>query len=353
MKVTAKMIADALGISTATVDRVLNNRNGVSAKTIKKVKLKAEELGYKPNRAAKFLSTQKTLNVAFILPLIPEYFWGEIQQEIMKAAALFEDFGFKAEVYRVESMPKEIQIHFIEKAITDNRHDALVIAPHDSKPFVDVINKGMELGIPVFSLNNDVPESRRIAFVGSDYFDAGYLAAELICLFAKKLDHIIIVREDEDTYQMVNKEQGFRAYFEEKQMKMKIETVPVTSSYTNPSFNASSHRFVQADGIYIANGILGEAAEFLKEIKMAKDKVIIGHDISEKINASLQSGIITATICQDPAAQASMMVKKVFDFLNSTEESSKENTIVKLEVVTKANAKYYLNQNEFRKNSKK
>lgn len=32
MKVTAKMIAEQLGMSTATVDRVLNNRKGVSEK---------------------------------------------------------------------------------------------------------------------------------------------------------------------------------------------------------------------------------------------------------------------------------------------------------------------------------
>jgi LacI family transcriptional regulator len=50
MKITAKRIAQELGISTATVDRALNNRKGVSEKTIKKVKEKAAELGYKPNK---------------------------------------------------------------------------------------------------------------------------------------------------------------------------------------------------------------------------------------------------------------------------------------------------------------
>ncbi|RSL31430.1 LacI family DNA-binding transcriptional regulator [Salibacterium salarium] len=44
MKITAKMIADELGISTATVDRVLNNRNGVSRKMSFKVKEKAKEI---------------------------------------------------------------------------------------------------------------------------------------------------------------------------------------------------------------------------------------------------------------------------------------------------------------------
>jgi LacI family transcriptional regulator len=46
MKITAKIIAEQLGLSAAAVDRVLNNRGGVSEKTLKKVK----ELGYKPNK---------------------------------------------------------------------------------------------------------------------------------------------------------------------------------------------------------------------------------------------------------------------------------------------------------------
>ncbi len=93
MRVTAKMIAEELGLSIATVDRVLNNRKGVSIKTVEKVKSKAQELGYKPNRAAKFLATQKVTNIAFILPVFPNYFWDLLDHEIKEGAAFIQSLA--------------------------------------------------------------------------------------------------------------------------------------------------------------------------------------------------------------------------------------------------------------------
>ncbi|WP_046179276.1 LacI family DNA-binding transcriptional regulator [Domibacillus tundrae] len=344
MKVTAKMIAEELDISTATVDRVLNNRKGVSQKTIRKVKLKAEEMGYKPNKAAKFLSTQKTMTVLFILQVIPDYFWGEIEREIRKTALLFEDFGFKVEVARVSSTEQKIQIAYFENVIEENEYDAIVITPYDSKPFIASINKAINRGIPVFSLNNDVPESQRISFVGSDYYDAGYLAAELISMFSKELKKVVIVREDEEMFQMIRKERGFRAYFQDHHLDVEIITLPVVSSYTNPLLFTNTQVFVGADGVYIANGILGEAGTFFKECSMPRPPFIVGHDISETIHEHLQQNVIQATICQDPSSQAATAVKKVFDYLHSGDKGAEKDTIVKLEIVTKTNAKYYLHR---------
>ncbi len=54
-------------------------------KTVRKVRAKAKELGYRPNRAAKFLSTQRLIHIAFILPVVPDYFWGELDKEIKKS----------------------------------------------------------------------------------------------------------------------------------------------------------------------------------------------------------------------------------------------------------------------------
>ena len=48
-------IAEALGTSIGTVDRALHGRSGVSARTKARVLRKAEELGYKPNIAARSL----------------------------------------------------------------------------------------------------------------------------------------------------------------------------------------------------------------------------------------------------------------------------------------------------------
>lgn len=60
-------VCDTLGVSTATVSRVLNNKPGVGAELRKKVLAAVKELNYVPRAAARHLSSAKsdTLGIAF------------------------------------------------------------------------------------------------------------------------------------------------------------------------------------------------------------------------------------------------------------------------------------------------
>ena len=57
MAVTVKQIAELANVSRGTVDRVLNNRSGVSEATRQKVLKIAKELHYEPNFLAKACAT--------------------------------------------------------------------------------------------------------------------------------------------------------------------------------------------------------------------------------------------------------------------------------------------------------
>ena len=53
---TQEELARKIGVSRATLDRVINNREGVSAKKREEILAAIEELGYKPNISGKMLS---------------------------------------------------------------------------------------------------------------------------------------------------------------------------------------------------------------------------------------------------------------------------------------------------------
>ncbi len=340
------MIAEQLGISTATVDRALNNRKGVSKKTLTKVHKKAKELQYSPNRAAKFMSTQKMQTIAFILPLAPSYFWDELEMEIEKSAKIYEELGIEVDIHRVYTSPTENMIPYLEQLIETNEYAAIVIASDAAKEYVEVINKITSMGIPIFTINTDVPDSKRIAYVGSDYYDAGYLAAELIFLFDNNLKKVAVIRDEEDTYQMMYKQKGFLTYFENNHIKADIEMINIRQGgYTEKSeikelIESRVLELQRFDAIYVASGILGEVDEYW--LDWADSHIIVGHDINQEIYNQLQKGVITATICQNPMAQATIMLQKVTEYLSNNKTDSIENQIVKLEIVTKANAKYYI-----------
>jgi LacI family transcriptional regulator len=76
-KLTIRQIADLAGVSIATVSRVLNGRDDVSAETRDLVSRVIRENGYTANRSARGLSAGRTGLVGVLVPLVyPAYFSG-------------------------------------------------------------------------------------------------------------------------------------------------------------------------------------------------------------------------------------------------------------------------------------
>lgn len=65
-----KKIAEMTGLSTATVSHVINNNRAVSEKSRHKVELAMQQIGYRPNMAARTLKTQKSNTIAMLMPEI-------------------------------------------------------------------------------------------------------------------------------------------------------------------------------------------------------------------------------------------------------------------------------------------
>ncbi len=65
--VSIKDIAQACGVSTATVSKALNNRNDVNPTTRERVQETAKALGYLPNAMARALKTNRTYNIGVLM----------------------------------------------------------------------------------------------------------------------------------------------------------------------------------------------------------------------------------------------------------------------------------------------
>src|SRR5207245_3623941 len=63
-----KDIAKALGISIGTVDRAIHSRGGINAITKERVLKMAQNLGYRPNLAARYLKAPRQVRVSANLP---------------------------------------------------------------------------------------------------------------------------------------------------------------------------------------------------------------------------------------------------------------------------------------------
>src|SRR5699024_9577999 len=116
--------------------------------------------------------------------------------------------------------------------------------------------------------------------------------------------------------QMSNKEKGFRDYF--KHMNIQIRNMKYnTSAYIEEQevkklMKDNKKILMDADAVYVAGGLLDKIIEDIEE--WSKKPIVIGHDINETIYQAFKKNLITASICQDPIAQAAFTLKKLTNY---------------------------------------
>jgi len=81
-----KDVAEAAGVSTATVSRVLSGRGYVSDVARQKVETAVKKLNYRPNRVARSLREQKSRVIGLIISDIRNPFFSEITKAVEDAA---------------------------------------------------------------------------------------------------------------------------------------------------------------------------------------------------------------------------------------------------------------------------
>lgn len=81
-----KDVAQAAGVSTATVSRVLANKSRVHAETRKRVSEAIERLNYRPNLIARSLRAQKTAKIGLVVSDIRNPFFTAISRAVEDAA---------------------------------------------------------------------------------------------------------------------------------------------------------------------------------------------------------------------------------------------------------------------------
>ena len=136
MAVTIREVADAAGVSTATVSRALAGVQTVDPELVERVRQSADRLGYRANRVARALRRQSTQTIGLVVPDITDPFYPAvvraIERELRRAglSLLLCDSGNEPEV-EAELM----------RNLFDHQVDGLLISACDrtaSRPAVEL-----------------------------------------------------------------------------------------------------------------------------------------------------------------------------------------------------------------------
>ena len=86
VRATLEDVARAAGVSLATVDRVVNRREGVRAKTVARVEAAVAKLGYRADVAAARLARGQSFRFAFVLPSGSNSFMTNLTEQVQRTA---------------------------------------------------------------------------------------------------------------------------------------------------------------------------------------------------------------------------------------------------------------------------
>ncbi len=319
--VTIKEIASIAGVSRGTVDRVLNNRDGVSAETARRVHEIAEQLGYKPNIAGKALAAQKNKYLIGIIVFSRKNpFFDKVIEGFLEKAEELAFFGCEVVVKRVAYHPAA-QLSAID-ACMDEGVQGIIITPYNDAKVCEKINGLVDKGIPVITVNSDAENLKRLAYVGSDYYKSGSAAAALMSLMTHDEVNIGIILGDRNILCHSQREAGFK---ERLGTKGRFNIICVDENYDDDlkSYDIVSDMLKnhpEINGLYFtAAGVYG-GCKAIQEAGAGRNIRVITHDDVPTTLDMLDKGVITATICQEPMWQGSRSLELMFDYLSNPEQ---------------------------------
>ena len=303
MRATLTDIAKQAGVSSATVDRVLNNRDGVRDHTRALVLDVAKRLGYVASDDVTVTSAD--VRLAFLLPAGTNAFIRMLQSQIEQQAALLS--GVQVQVETIEGFdPPALARRLAE---LDSRTDGVGLIALDHPVAREAIRGLAQSGVKIVTLASDIQNVPRLAYIGIDNRQAGRLAGYVMGRFLRNgISGKVALFAGSLSYRgHQEREMGFRHILHEEFPALQIvELREVLDDREKAYREAMAMLDLHPDltAIYNVGGGTSGIGRALKAKGLDQKVVLIGHDATEGNKALLLDGTLDAIIDQNARVEA-------------------------------------------------
>jgi LacI family transcriptional regulator len=320
---TLRDIAKALGTSIGSVHRAMHGNPGVSPQTKARVLEMARTLGYRPNLAARYLSSKKTLRISVNTLQGTTSFWDEVRIGIREAAAsiLLENVELE---FRTYPRLGEGDESGIEAAIAD-KVDGIITFPSRPQVLRPWIRRASRAQIPVVCVATDAPDSGRLGIVAVDTLASGSIAADLMGRFiGPREGSIAITVFDMTITEHAEKYAAFenilRSFYPNLKLLRPIEDHDEQAEAYGKS-RALFEENPNLAGVYVTTEASIPVLDAARDANVLDRLTIITTDLFPDLIPQIRSGAVAATIYQRPRAQGQIAFRMLHEFL--VEDSSR------------------------------
>ena len=312
--VSIKKISDESGYGTATVDRVLNNRKGVSKKTKDKILKILNNLQNGNN-------TNQTKNILICCQSGPSY-----NKTLEQSLDKINNEIYKFNLIKYFIPAKEFKpSQFVKILKETSKFDAVIIVSQEDQNINNELSKIASEGKPVITLTTDFPNSSRSVYIGNNQSNAGSTAANIIGKNVGKRSGSILMVMSMPYRCQQERELGFR-----KILRSEFPNLIIKESIFNLDTSEESYKYVKKYikengvplGIYnIAGGNLG-VAKAISEMDLQQDIIFVGHELNKNSRNLLENNTMDFVIGHDVELEIENAFDKIVNFNSEVENKT-------------------------------
>ena len=305
-------IALESGVSTATVDRVLNERPGVRPVTVERVRRALEDLERREAAAPSLRGLRGELVFEALLPAeagpSTERLLAALQRESMARGA-----GLRHRY--VERFNPSALAEALRRSAAAGR-SGIAFQALDHPLVSEAVEEIGRRGVPLVTLLSDIAGARRDAYVGMDNRAAGRTAGLLMGRFVRGAGSIAVMWGSSLYRAHEERESGFRSVLRaEFPEMMTLEHVAGhdDSRESRARIGAVLDDHPELVGIYNVGGGTPGVVQALEERGRGQEVVLIGHNLAADTRGYLLSGIMDAVVHQSVNRAAQSAVSALVD----------------------------------------
>lgn len=241
------------------------------------------------------------------------------------------------------------QLQELETLLNSNQVDCLVLQSGEPNAFASVVDKYVDAGIPVFTQNGDVPDSKRFAYFALNEYDAAYANAQATIAVLEEagidVSQVAMGSGNPTAPWAQGRLEGFQAGISDALPDVSFfntagDALPTGENFTIDEVISSVTPFLSAHPdvnlfFHTDQGVEG-VAQVIKSSNLSGEVFATGFNVSKAILEQMDSGDTLVTIDQGFDNQAAAATDACVAFLTQGELPDEELAYLDPIVVTKS-----------------
>lgn len=301
-KITLEAVARQAGVGVATVDRVINERGGVSPATVRRVLQAAQQAGLK-----RLLPDEhhQPWQIELLLSSSDAFFFSQLSQDFSQLAG---QLGYgHVTLHRTliaEAEPEKLAAQILRAAA---ERDGIIVFAHEHPAIFAALEQCRLQQVPVITLVTDLPGAARLCHVGINQRQAGRTAGLLMGKMLNTPGDIIIISGRFDYLAHRQRVEGFSEVIASKFPHLHVHKVLGALDDRQQIGRQLEQQLYHRPAIHgIYNTGLGnqEIADVLARHRLLKTSLFITHELYPTTRRLLAEDAVVLTLDQNTREHA-------------------------------------------------